>query len=138
MVATIEVGDVVNYYFPEECAAEPENCFQGKVIRVTDNEGVYVEPTLRAEGMIGRGCCHQLDMTHQISVSKAQVKLPIMNPKVRDYRRIVGEVQGRVAELKHIREQHLKRMLDVGYENVQNDVGDNPLGSLLQPLALSE
>jgi hypothetical protein len=136
VVATIQVGDEVDYFFPEACSAEPKNCFEGKVIRVTDNEGVYVEPTYRVEGMIGRGCCHHLDMTHAITLKKGE--LPNMCPKVSDYILIVGEVQGRVEQLKQMREQHLRNILHVGYENVQNDIGDNPLGGLLEPLALSK
>jgi hypothetical protein len=124
----LQIGDIIEYFYPEGCAAEAENCFKGEVIKVTDGEGIYVEPSDNCGFHIMDGCCHHLEMTHNIT-TEFMTKL---NPVVRDYKRVVGEVKGKIKELKRKREERAKCVIDEAFKATEKASEGTGLNSLLQ------
>ena len=119
----------MDYFYPEGCFANAENCFQGTVVKVTDKEGIHVQPFKTAtRAVIPAGTCHWLDRTHQIRTTYC----PVPNPTVKDYRPIVGEIAGRVENLKQITTQRMSEQIDTNYNALLAEVGDNPLGDILK------
>jgi hypothetical protein len=124
----LQIGDIIEYIFPEGSAAEAENCFKGKVIKVTDGEGIYVEPSENCGFQIMDGCCHHLDMTHNITTEVMAKMMPV----VQDYKLVVGEIKGKINELKRKREKRAKRVIDEAFEATEKASEGTGLNSLLQ------
>ena len=126
------VGDEINYVFPEGWAADAEHVFMGVVIKVTDTEGIFVEPTKRAEGGIPIGACHHLNTTHTISREDWTTDV-----KIRDCILTEGEEEGKVDQLTKSRRRNMKKIIDESYEVLEKEVGNNPISALLQRPNLS-
>lgn len=106
--------------------ADYDNCYSGKIIKVTESEGIFVQPTKRGgEGVILPGTCHHLDPTHMLS---GKTK----DHSISSCRLTIGKEKGKVKQLKRIRQLRLKACIGKGYDALQKEVGNNPIGGVLQ------
>jgi hypothetical protein len=122
---------MVAYVFPQHSRADWENCYRGEIIKVTESEGIIVQPTFRAgDNDIPPGTYHDLDPTHMLS---GKTK----DHSISSCRLTIGEEKGKVKQLKRIRQKNLKACIEKGYAALQKEVGNNPIGGVLQQPTLN-